>query len=205
MLTHFPPYTLVPFQDVRLPSIQLTRERSRLTPVSALKKTEAGKNKTLALSRDAARLLAQLHPMIVWNSGKTLECVGGLRTLILISPALRIGDQVPVAILPKSTPQAELVELLQADLLLTALAFAVDKPAAAVFAISQQIPKDLLASLSPALAAGVDTRAELLGVSPPTLYNLKRQAKKDTETQAEPSGQGSSRPPRGRPRKRSMT
>lgn len=190
MLTRLPPYTWVPFENVRLPSTQLTRERSKLLAIPTLKKTESKKTKALSISRDGALLLAQLHPMTVWNSGQILECIAGLRTLILIAPLLRIGDQVPVAILPKSTPKEELIELLHADLLLSTLAFSVDKPAATIFSMSQKIPRERLSTLAPGLAAGVDTCAELLGVSPPTLYSLKRQSKKDATPPEKPSDQG---------------
>lgn len=165
----------VAFQDVRLPPSRLSQKLS--LDHFAMSKSVAGTGGKTALSREAALLLAQLHPMVVIQTGRAFECVAGIRTLLLISPLLRIDDQVPVAIVPQSTPREILVETMQADALVTSMAFALDKPAAAMFSMSRRLDPELISRLSPALADTVETCADLLGVSPPTLYKLQRRKK----------------------------
>lgn len=158
----------VNFESITLPPTDLIRSWAEFQAEYVIDKTEAGKKEKASLTREASLYLAQLHPMLIW--GKKRHCVCGIRTLTLISPCLSIGDQIPVAILPNSTNQDKLKELIQADALLTHMAFSLKAAPSALFSISRQVHPENLKHWSPALADGIQTCSKLLGVSPPTLY-----------------------------------
>lgn len=170
-------YEWIPFQAIRLPPTSLTRKAS-LSIDYVINKDTAGNDTHPALTREAAFLLSRLHPLTVARIDGDLVCICGRRTLILISPLLQIGDLIPVGLLPQGTSEEELVELMQADVLLTSMCFSAAEPERSISQLSKKIPTQLLRRLSPALAGPVKIRAELLGVSVPTLYPPKTKQSK---------------------------
>jgi len=138
-------------------------------PEYIINQTEVGPKRHPSLTREAALLLVYLHPPLVW--GRQHQCIGGLRILTLAAPYLQPEDLVPVGILPAQTSQEELITLLEADMLLSQMAFGTQAGAKTIYAGSRHLDPDLLTRWSPALAAGVRASADLLGVSVQTLYN----------------------------------
>ena len=159
-------------EDITLPPQEFTAERTELTPPYIITKTEVSKARTL--SRDGAHFLAHRLPIIVW--GTKNHCICGVRTLHLISPCLKAGELVPVGVLPQATTKERLLELIQLDTLIPSMALAIDKAPSAIYAMSRRIPSSLIKQMTPSLSKGTKVCAELLNVSPPTLYSIKKKA-----------------------------
>jgi len=164
-------YEWVPFQAIRLPPTSLSRKAS-LSIGYVINKDSGGNDTHPALTREAAFLLSRLHPLTVARIDGDLVCICGRRTLILISPLLHIGDLIPVGILA-GVSENEIIELIQADALLTPLCYSVKDPGRSICKLAKSTPPQLLKRLSPALAGPVKIQAELLGVSVPSLYPPK--------------------------------
>lgn len=155
--------------DVSPPPPEILQACKIPLPGFIINRTEVGPKRRPSLTREAALILLQLHPLLVW--GQKHHCIGGLRTLTLTAPFLRPEDLLPVGIIPAKASQKELITLLEADNLLSQMAFGCHTGAKTIFTSSRKVDPMILAKWSPALAAGVLSSAELLGVTPQTLYN----------------------------------
>lgn len=155
--------------DISPPPQDILKACSIPRPEYIVDQTEVGPKRHPSLTREAALLLLHLHPPLVW--GRQHQCIGGLRILTLAAPFLQPEDLVPVGILPAQTSQEELITLMEADLLLSQMAFGCHGGAKTIFSSSRHLDPDLLTKWSPALAAGVRPSADLLGVAAQTLYN----------------------------------
>ncbi len=155
--------------DISPPPQEILQSCRIPRPEYIVDQTEVGPKRHPSLTREAALLLVYLHPPLVW--GRQHQCIGGLRILTLAAPFLQPEDLVPVGILPLNSSKEELITLMEADMLLSHMAFGCHAGAKTIYAGSRHLDSDLLTRWSPALAAGVRASADLLGVAPQTLYN----------------------------------
>ena len=124
------------------------------------------------LTRDCAKLLLKLHPLVLWDKN---YCVLGRRVLHLVAPCLRDKDEIRVGFLPKAS-QEEVTSLMIMEPLLIQIAFSTQWGGKGIFETSRLIDKQLVASISPALLQSVETVSKMLGdCSVSTLFKLNSQ------------------------------
>ena len=161
----------ISFEVISPPPLKMTQQLREQGVNYIVNKTQVGIKALPVLTREAALLLTRLHPLIVW--GKKYHCICGQRILTLITPHLKKEDQITVGILPQSTKDSTLIELAQADTLLSQIAFSSRKGAQDIYLTSREIDGRKLGELSPALAGGMESCSKALGVSGQSLYNYR--------------------------------
>jgi hypothetical protein len=125
------------------------------------------------LTRDCAKLLLKLHPLVLWSNNN--YCVLGRRVLHLVAPSLGGSDEIKVGFLPKASKE-EVISLMTIEQLLNQIVFATPTGGKGIFETSRLMDKQLVASISPALTQSVETISKLLGdCSISTLFKLNAQ------------------------------
>lgn len=124
-----------------------------------------------SISREAALLLIQMHPLLV--RGKSYHCICGQRILNLVTPSLEITDNVPVGLLPARMPKEKLLEIIKAEFLLNQIAYASRHGLHDLVGTIEGMQKDQLKHLSPALGSNLSRCAKFLDISRQALYKLR--------------------------------
>ena len=138
------------------------------------------------LSPVACRQLILYHPILVVSAGKEnmeYECLVGYRTLDLARLVLNPEDIVTVGKLPALSDDDK-EQICYADLLLSAVALSLSKPAKTLAKIfsAKHVVAQMVPLLLPKINKSANHLASIIGISPATLMRAKKTIKEESLT-----------------------
>lgn len=163
------------FKEIKEPDAAIRKLWERYCPPYAVASVSPLIDGMHTFSRSSALLLSKLHPLILTENQN--RCLCNQRILEILTTRLNPDDIVPVWIVPSSTKNHLIEELVMMDILLSTMSYSSTFPAKNIFNLCQELPPSLVREAAPVLTNNNSTIAKALGTASGTIYKWQTDLK----------------------------